>query len=128
MNKKMVTTCIQNEKYLSLISWGQKRRRSRKRLSPKSKRFGKGYGPADMLILKTHSGNETPARRFGMTKPLISSVQSMSSSDKIERSSSAERLVSLKEDAVVNNTNHAEASNVDIKFAKQAVVSKAKCP
>ncbi|KAL1819365.1 hypothetical protein ACET3Z_014234 [Daucus carota] len=128
VNKKMVTTCIQNEKYLSLISWGQKRRRSRNRLSPKSKRFEKGNGPADMLILKTHSGTETPARRFGMTKPLISSVQSMSSSDKIERSSSAERLVSLKEDAVVNNTNHAEASNVDIKLAKQAVVSKANCP
>ena len=54
------------------------------------------------LILKTHSGTETPARRFGMTEPLITSVRSMPSSDKSkERSSSAERLVSLKVDAVV---------------------------
>ena len=119
VNEKMVTTCIQNEEYLSLICWGQKRRHSRKTLSPKSKRFEKGNGPVDMLILKTHSGTETPARRFGMTEPLISSVRSMSSSDKIkERSSSAERLVSLKEDVVVNNTNHAEANNVNIKLAK----------
>ncbi|KAL1819326.1 hypothetical protein ACET3Z_014195 [Daucus carota] len=70
---------------------------------------------------------ESPSRRFGITEPLISSVRSMPSSDKIkERSSFAERLVSLKEDAVVNNTNHdEEAKNVNIKLANEAVVSKA---
>ncbi|KAL8093394.1 hypothetical protein AgCh_035315 [Apium graveolens] len=56
---EMVTTCIQNEKHLPPISWGHKRRRSRKARSRKSENFGKRKDLDDMLLLKTHSGTES---------------------------------------------------------------------
>ncbi|KAK1355360.1 hypothetical protein POM88_048616 [Heracleum sosnowskyi] len=127
VNEETVTTCIQIEKRLPLISWGHKRRRSRKTLSKKSKSLGKRIDLDDMLVLKTQSGPQTPAKSFCMNDPVISSVRSMPSSDKSkERKSCAERSVNLNEDAV-NNANHSEANNINIELTKDEIVSKAKC-
>ncbi|KAL8093395.1 hypothetical protein AgCh_035316 [Apium graveolens] len=118
VNEEMVTTCIQKEKRLLPISWGHKRRSSRKTLSRKSKRFRKIIDLDDVLVSKTHSGTQTPAKNLCMTDPVISSVRSMASSDKSKDcKSSAERSV-----------NHAEENNVNIKLAKDEVVSKGDCP
>lgn len=110
-----MTTCIQNKKHLALISWGHKRRRSRKALSSKSESFGKRKDVDDMPVVKTHFGTENPAKRFCMTEPVILSVRSMSSSDKFkEHKSFAETSKNLKEYGVLNNSSYAEVNNVSL--------------
>ncbi|KAL8093396.1 hypothetical protein AgCh_035317 [Apium graveolens] len=129
VNEELVSTCIQNEIRLPPISWGHKRRCSRKTLLTKSKRFRKRIDLDDMLPSKTHSGTQTPAKNFCMTDPVIARVGSMPSSDKSKDcKSSAERSVNLNEDAAVNTANHGEENNVNIKLAKDEVVSKGNCP
>ncbi|KAK1355361.1 hypothetical protein POM88_048617 [Heracleum sosnowskyi] len=125
VNQEMLTNCIKNEKQLPLIPWGHKRRRSRKTLSRKNESLGKGKDLDDMLVLKTRSGTETPAKRFCMTEPVTMSVRSMSSSDKSkERKCFAESSKNLKENGVVNNSSHAEANHVTIELAKDEIVMK----
>lgn len=129
VNEELVTTCIQNEKHLPLISWEHKGRRSRTTLSKKTETFGKRKDLDDMLVLKTHSGTESPAKLICMTEAVNLSVRSMSSSGKCkEHISSTARSINLREDAVVSNSNHSEVNNVNVKLAKDEVVSKANRP
>ncbi|KAL1819363.1 hypothetical protein ACET3Z_014232 [Daucus carota] len=57
-NEEIVTTCIQNENHFPLISWGHKRRRSRKTES-----FGHRNHLDDMMVTKTHIGSKSSTER-----------------------------------------------------------------
>ncbi|WOG96285.1 hypothetical protein DCAR_0415619 [Daucus carota subsp. sativus] len=116
-NKEIGTTCIRNEKHFPLISWGQKRRRSRKMES-----FGKRNNLDGMLVVKTYCGTETPAKLICLTEAVTSGVQSKSSSDKCkERISSTERPINLKEDAVVSDGNQVKVNEATAELANDVV-------
>ncbi|KAK1355364.1 hypothetical protein POM88_048620 [Heracleum sosnowskyi] len=92
VNEEMLTSCIQNEKHLPVVSWGHKRRRSRKSLSRKTEGSDKRNNLDEMLVLKSNFEPETPAKLICMTEGGTSSVWSTSSYDKRkEHISSTER-------------------------------------
>ncbi|KAL8093397.1 uncharacterized protein LOC141692934 [Apium graveolens] len=116
--EEMVTTCVQNERHLPLISCRQKRgransltpgcisartdhygeqgnltvaqpdNRSRKTLVERTKIYGKDIDLDNKPVLETHYGTQTPARLLCLNDSVKSSVQSMSSSDKCKGSKS----------------------------------------
>ncbi|KAL8093393.1 hypothetical protein AgCh_035314 [Apium graveolens] len=96
------TSCIQNEEHLPTVSWGHKRRRSRKSLS----RNTEGSGQRNDL-------DEMPMPSSDKCNELISFI---------------DRPKYLKEDAVVSDANHAEVNNVNVELPKYEVVSTANCP
>ncbi|KAK1355362.1 hypothetical protein POM88_048618 [Heracleum sosnowskyi] len=120
VSEQVVTTCSQKQKHLPLISWGHKRRRAKLLTAPGcvSQRRVDYVVEGGLTVAKEKSPSRKTKsfrNRYGLDDEAV--LKTM-------------QLKDLKDDAVVSNTKHAlaEVNDVDIKLAKDEVVSKANFP